>query len=426
MKKLLILSIFFGILIAKEYEITPQHIHRLKKICQKIKPGDEIILKGGIYNKKFPVITCSGSSKADVTIKAKKNEKVTIKKGWEIKASYLTIKNLNFKGNNNSLNYKKVIKHWWNPTPKMRKSGLLIEGSHITLENNIIGNFPGVGVKFKGKSDYLTINHNIIYNNAWWTTGGTGGLVIKNIHQTDNSKKVKIKIINNLFFANESRIISHVFKKGFAKMVIDEGESFLIQQKDDASKKGAKSGKYNGRYLVKNNLILYNGKGSSLNKADNIDLIANDFYCNGTTATSKKAGGIRGNNTNNDNFIDNAIQTCADKKAISVKGKNNHFINNKTGKIYKDPQHLNFYNIYFKNRANKLFESFKPMLNKYKIKVKPTNYKVNLTKEINDIIALIPKKANTKIIRQKNKIIIKNINNSNIKGLKKNFVLKLK
>jgi len=410
------------VIFAQEYTITPNSVNQIKKICNKIKPGDEIILKSGIYTQKFPIIKCKGSKNANVTIKA--DGKVTIKKGWIVKGKYLTIENLNFKGNNDNLDYKKVIKNWWHPKPFMRQIGMLIEGDHITLKNNIIGNFPGAGVKFKGKSDYLTIDHNIIYNNAWWTTGGTGGLVIKNIQQTDNSKKAKVKITNNLFFANESRIISHVFKKGFAKMVIDEGESFLIQQKDDASKKGAKRGKYNGRYLVKNNLILYNGKGSSLNKADNIDLIENDFYCNGTTSTSKKAGGIRGNNTNNDNFIDNAIQTCGNKKAISVKGKNNRFINNKTGKIYKDPQHLNFYNVYFKNRANKLFESFKPMLNKYNIKVKPTNYKVNLQQQIKDIISLIPKKADTKIIKLKDKIIIKNIDNSNIKGLGKNFILK--
>jgi len=307
------------------------------------------------------------------------------------------------------------------------------------LHDNAFGYFPSNGVKFKGKSDYLNISHNIIYNNAWWSTGGTGGLIVKNIHQIDNSKATKVRIENNLLFGNESRIYSHVFKKGFSKLVIDEGESFLIQQKEDPRKKGSVAGHYNGRYLVRGNIILYNGKGTSMNKANNVDFVANTLYCNGTTANSINAGGVRANRSNNDRFLQNAVESCKNNKAFSVKGSGNIFKDNYAKStsqepirgvrlvkhLFKDPRHLNFYNQYFGDRANRTLRTFRTMLQKYNIRIKPTNYRVNYEQQREDVIANIPKTANTKIIRTQDKVIIRNLDNRGIKGLDKDFVLKL-
>ena len=315
----------------------------------------------------------------------------------------------------------------------------MIEGDHINLHDNAIGYFPSNGIKFKGKSDYLEIKHNIIYNNAWWSTGGTGGLIVKNIHQIDNSKKIKVYIENNLFFGNESRIYSHVFKKGFSKLVIDEGESFLVQQREDSRKKGSVVGNYNSRYLIKGNIILYNGKGTSMNKANNIDFVANTLYCNGSTANSINAGGVRANRSNNDRFLQNAVESCKNYKAFSAKGSNNIFQENYAKsqtqesikgvvlvkKLFKDPKNLDFYNQYFKNRANRTLSTFKTMLQKYNITVKPTNYRVNYKQQRADIIANIPKTKNTKIYKNRNKVIIKNLDNQGIKGLDKDFILLL-
>ena len=432
--KFLILFLLFLNIEAREFYLYPQdNPHKIKHICKKANGGDIIYLHEGIYTKKFPLIKCSGNKNAPIIITAKKGEKVFIRKSWKIKGNYLTISNLNFKGYSENLKYDDVIKEWWNPSKKLKQYGIFINGHHITLQDNTVGYFPSTGVKIKGKSDYITIKHNIIYNNAWWSTGGTGGLIIKTIHQIDNAKKTKIKIINNLFFGNESRIISHVFKKGFSKLVIDEGESFLIQQKEDTNKKNAKSGHYEGRFLVKNNLILYNGKGCSLNKVDRVDFIQNYLYCNGTTASSIKAGGIRGNHTNYDNFISNYVSSCKNMMAISVLGKNDTFKNNivksKTqkpmpgikivDKVFNNPSHLDF-----NTNANELLSSFKPLLKQYNIQIKPTGYVVDIKKQIKDIIQLIPKKSNTIINHYLDKVEIKNINNKDIKDLGNDFVLK--
>jgi len=438
MMKYLIIIFLTTAINATTFSITPDSVKKIKKICKTAKGGDTIYLRGGEYTDKFPQIKCKGDGEY-IHITSYPNEVVTIRTPWNVKGNYLKITNLNFKGYSNSITYENAIRQWWKPKKQLNAKGLLIDADHIILKDNAVGLYPSCGVKFQGKSDYLTIEHNIIYDNAWWSVGGTGGLIIKNIHQIDNSKATKVKIKNNLLFSNESRIYSRVFKKGFAKLDIDEGESFLIQQKDDANKKGATAGHYKGRYLVKGNIILYNGKGTSLNKADRIDLVGNTLYCNGTTANSIQAGGIRANKSNNDTFIDNAVESCNNKKAFSVKGNNNIFKNNYAKstsqkqikgvklvkRLFRDPKHLDFYTKYFKNRANQTLKSFETMLHKFNIQIKPTNYKVDYQKQREDIIALIPKKAGTKIIKFKDKVIIKNIDNRGIKGLGRNFKLLL-
>ncbi len=433
MKYLVLLVLVLG-LDAKEFFISPKDAPvKIKKICKLAHGGDTIFLKTGIYTKRFPKITCKGTKNAPVVITAQKGALVTIETPWKIQGNYLVVQNLNFRGMNDTLSYEKVIKQWWKPSKKLHQIALSLTGHHITIRNNAFGYFTASGIKVRGKSDYISIDHNIIYNNSWWTTGGMGGLVIKTIHQIDNTTTDKIKITNNLFFGNESRIFSHVFAKGFSKLIIDEGESFLLQQKEDASKKGAINGKYEGRFLVKNNLILYNGKGSSLNKVDRVDFVQNYLYCNGTTANNKAAGGIRGKYTNYDNFLHNYVSSCKDKLAISIKGEHNRFEDNivksttqkpmpgvkMVAKVFNDPENLDF-----NPEANRLLSSFEPMLERFAIEIKPTRYKVNKQKQIEDIIRLIPKKADTIVKRYENRVEIINIDNKGLKGMGKNFVLK--
>lgn len=434
--KYFILLLFLMSMDANGFNIYPHdNPRKIKQICKAARGGDAIYFNEGVYTGQFPWIECSGNESAPIIITAKKGANVTIRNPWTIKGNYLVISHLNFKGDSDSLDYDDVIKEWWQPSKRLKRFGMLINGHHITLRDNTVGYFPSAGIKVKGRSDYITIDHNIIYNNAWWTTGGSGGLTIKTIHQLDNSKARKIKIVNNLFFGNESRIFSHVFKKGFSKLVIDEGESFLLQQKEDFNKKGAISGHYEGRFLVENNLILYNGKGSSLNKVDRVDFIHNYLYCNGTTARNPGAGGIRGNHTNYDNFIANYISSCKDKLAVSVVGKHNVFQNNlaKSAKqkpipgvklvdrVFKDPKHLDF-----NPDANRLLSSFQPALKRYNIEIKPTGYKVDTTKQVEDIIRLIPKRPDTVIKRYRDRVEIMNIDNTGMKGMGDDFVLKLK
>ncbi len=404
MKKLILgIGILSATLIfGKTIEITPKNAYQIKKLLKNAKPGDEIVFEDGIY-KRIPKIKISGNKANPIVIRG--SEKTLIKNPVFIKGDYLIIKNLYIKGNADKINYNQVIKEWWNPSNEIKKSGLYIEGRHVLVKDNVICNFPGSGLRIIKKSDYVTVKHNIVCNNAWWSTGGTGGLIVRNIIQSDNSKKDKIKILNNLIFSNESRIISHVYQKGFTKMVIDEGEGLLIQQKSD--KDTIKNGHYNGGFLVKNNLLLYNGKAISINKANNVKIIKNTLYKNGTTVTGK-AGGIVLNTTKNDIIRNNLIVPSKGKDAIrKFLAKN---IIEKNNLISYEDRNINL-------------SSFEDMLRKYNLKVKPTNYKVNLKKQILDILKNIPKTNKTSFELEGNRLHIYNIDNKKIKALPKNYML---
>ncbi len=404
MKKLILgIGILSATLIfGKTIEITPKNAYQIKKLLKNAKPGDEIVFEDGIY-KRIPKIKISGNKANPIVIRG--GEKTLIKNPVFIKGDYLIIKNLYIKGNADKINYNQVIKEWWNPSNEIKKSGLYIEGRHVLVKDNVICNFPGSGLRIIKKSDYVTVKHNIVCNNAWWSTGGTGGLIVRNIIQSDNSKKDKIKILNNLIFSNESRIISHVYQKGFTKMVIDEGEGLLIQQKSD--KDTIKNGHYNGGFLVKNNLLLYNGKAISINKANNVKIIKNTLYKNGTTVTGK-AGGIVLNTTKNDIIRNNLIVPSKGKDAIrKFLAKN---IIEKNNLISYEDRNIDL-------------SSFEDMLRKYNLKVKPTNYKVNLKKQILDILKNIPKTDKTSFELEGNRLHIYNIDNKKIKALPKNYML---
>ena len=404
MKKLILgIGILSATLIfGKTIEITPKNAYQIKKLLKNAKPGDEIVFEDGIY-KRIPKIKISGNKANPIVIRG--GEKTLIKNPVFIKGDYLIIKNLYIKGNADKINYNQVIKEWWNPSNEIKKSGLYIEGRHVLVKDNVICNFPGSGLRIIKKSDYVTVKHNIVCNNAWWSTGGTGGLIVRNIIQSDNSKKDKIKILNNLIFSNESRIISHVYQKGFTKMVIDEGEGLLIQQKSD--KDTIKNGHYNGGFLVKNNLLLYNGKAISINKANNVKIIKNTLYKNGTTVTGK-AGGIVLNTTKNDIIRNNLIVPSKGKDAIrKFLAKN---IIEKNNLISYEDRNIDL-------------SSFEDMLRKYNLKVKPTNYKVNLKKQILDILKNIPKTDKTSFELEGNRLHIYNIDNRKIKALPKNYML---
>ncbi len=391
-------TLIFG----KTIEITPKNTYQIKKLLKNAKPGDEIVFEDGIY-KRIPKIKISGNKANPIVIRG--GEKALIKNPVFIKGDYLIIKNLYIKGNSDKINYNQVIKEWWNPSNEIKKSGLYIEGRHVLVKDNVICNFPGSGLRIIKKSDYVTVKHNIVCNNAWWSTGGTGGLIVRNIIQSDNSKKDKIKILNNLIFSNESRIISHVYQKGFTKMVIDEGEGLLLQQKSD--KDTIKNGHYNGGFLVKNNLFLYNGKAISINKANNVKIIKNTLYKNGTTVTGK-AGGIVLTTTKNDIIRNNLIVPSKGKDAIRKFLAKNIIEKNNL--------------ISYEDRSIDL-SSFEEMLRKYNLKVKPTNYKVNLKKQILDILKNIPKTDKTSFELEGNRLHIYNIDNKKIKALPKNYIL---
>lgn len=230
--------------------------------------GQTIYIRGGTYGKKnasdkdVAKFTTSGTSGNPITIRNFGNEYVKLvsdRNGLNIGpgVSYINVEGLEIEGPNQALDIGTALANWWIETDGMISGrGITSRGDHINIEDCIIHDFPAGGI-VSNDAQFFDLRDSIVYNNAWWSTGGTHGITVSSMQTTSYGTNNTIKVTGNLAFGNQSLVISHVFNKGFVDMKIDEGSAIHIQNEDNLFKKGI---------LIDDNLMLYNGKaGINLN-----------------------------------------------------------------------------------------------------------------------------------------------------------------
>ena len=212
----------------------------------------------GIDNKSMGAITCSGTSDRYLTFRPYGEEKVKFAydsfNGIRLKGNYINFQGFEVEGAAQDITYDEALDDWWTGNKKYNGNGIVINGHHINVRDNIVHNTPGSAIFINDGGDHSNITDNIIYNAAWWSTKGTTaiGMISAKDSKSDDKAPQSIKAERNLIFASESRIFSRVPTKGFAELAIDEGSGTLVQVND---------GDYKGEYLIKDNFYLYNGKG---------------------------------------------------------------------------------------------------------------------------------------------------------------------
>ncbi len=260
----------------------------------------------GLYNSSIAQVDCMGTPNNPVILKPWGNEKPTIEfdsfTGMRLAGNYLVFEGFEVKGMAKKITYLDAINHWWGTPKYFNGNGIVANGHHITVRNNIVHDIPASAISADGNVDYFVADGNIVYDSAWWTIKGTKGIGVVNANSFDGTTTQNIKITNNLIFGVESRIFSRVWSKGIATLTLDEGEAVLVQ---------INTGTYRGGYLIKDNFMLHNGKGVVVNKTNNADIYANTLYMNGTTISGSSKG-IRGNTTNNVTVQYNAVEVPVD------------------------------------------------------------------------------------------------------------------
>jgi len=282
----------------------------VSELCGKngaVLKGKTIYYRGGVYSnpdfgtgttvkhKSRPALTCSGTEANPLKIQPWGEEQVKIKfdsaYGVQIAGNHVRYSGFEIEGVSQDIKLEQAIDVWWDSTNYFNGQGLNVQGVDVEISNNVIHDVPGAGINTKGNAtvDRLKIHNNIIFNASWWSAGGTTALGIVGANQKKGvpvfeGSNVGIEITDNLIFSSESRIFSHVFSKGFSNLTVDEGSTMLLKQD-----KGDKVGTYKKGFLVKNNFFLFNGKGTSM-RWNNIQIIGNTFYNNGTTMKGSGAG----------------------------------------------------------------------------------------------------------------------------------------
>ena len=296
-----------------------------QEACSQLNGLHKIYLRGGVYYNpgyhsdgskagRYPAITgCVGTETKPIVITPWGNEYVKLKTdalyGLKIKddAKYITVQNLEIEGEAQSITFDKALEYWWwDSNDTMQSSGISANGSYLTIKDCLVCDMPGSGISVT-KGAYTTIENNIVYNSDWWTIAGSKGIgITQAVDDSSNPANgaFKNKIVGNLIFNVEQRLFSHVWGKGFATLSIDEGEAFLIQEGKQVS--GSSATSYSGRYLIKDNVMLYNGKSGVINLAKNVTVSNNSYYNNGTAT---KQSGFRVNKSTDIVIEKNAVES---------------------------------------------------------------------------------------------------------------------
>ncbi|MCF2446737.1 right-handed parallel beta-helix repeat-containing protein [Dyadobacter sp. CY345] len=346
----------------------------LQKGADTAQPGDTVFVLNGTYNTTSGAILNiknSGRQDAYITIKALKGHKPKITAAgnvWNavsVNGSYILLEGFELAGNNSNLTYEGAMtvysEHINGGTNYAYYAGyntnaITIGGPkkesrfphHIIVRHCTVHDFPGGGINAI-QADYLTIENNVVFNNAWYMMYAGSGISILTPFNSDRITTYKNFIRNNVVSNNKTTVPWAQLKR------LSDGNGIIIDvnqhayDNQDAASATADQA-YTGRTLVENNVSFNNG-GSGIHsfKADHVDIINNTAYHNGTVMNYPD---IYTNQCHDVNIINNIMNAREGGQCNSMPKNpteiyaNNIYFNGKIGfkgkqDIEADPQFVN-------------------------------------------------------------------------------------
>jgi len=415
-----------------------------KDACRVAKGGDNLYLRGGIYyssdylngdrdHSAFIRLTgCEGSVDDHIVIRPWGNELVKLLTDGYAAISvynsrYLTIESLEVEGVTQKIDISEATKEWWESNKYYNGGGIsIVKSSYggtthdIKVRDCIVHDLPAGGIKGYNAT-HVVIENNIVYNTNWWTTKGTTavGIVLAPALDSDDESKQYNQIVGNLLFGTEQRLFSRDWPKSGTNFVIDEGEAILIQEgmRTASDTDGTERTGYSARYLVKDNLVVYNGKGIISNLADKVDIYNNTLYMNGTTSTSPytnlSSAGFNISSSDDINLVKNIVKSKSDGITIwysssttNLNRSANHFSGHFLDHTYMNYDGITKHDISEELLKNPTDDNFNPIddlsgigadidkivskAKRYGIDITTTDYECNNTKTTQLILDTMP------------------------------------
>ncbi|MFC4698833.1 right-handed parallel beta-helix repeat-containing protein [Glaciecola siphonariae] len=306
--------------------------------ADKLGPGDRLIVMPGDYDTPGygTMIDLSTSGTADnwISIEAYEtgtaNFKVRGQYGVVFRgASYVQVKGLNISGLADTLTPEeaeaKRLLNWYSEglvgvgigTEPLKIGEDYTYPHHVIIEDNHVYNMSAGGIAMK-RADYMLIKNNLVHNNAYYNVWAPSGISVwESFNHDDNTETYRTVITGNTsygnynyfkFFASSNPDIANQFTDGngiiIDALAIDQGYT-----------SDGLDGIYSGRTLIENNITYNNGgKGINLYASDNIDVIHNVSYNNGTHPEID--GEIALGNVKNVRMYNNIIQVAAGEAAF--------------------------------------------------------------------------------------------------------------
>lgn len=255
-------------------------------------PGDTVIIMNGLYTNPYPgagyavSITRSGNANAWIKFRASSGHTPKIKHdAWNgiyigDGASYVEIQGLEIEGNNDNISLDYAREQQYNLyNPWTIGNCITIDGRnnghphHIRILKNKIHGCGGGGIAVI-QADYVTIDGNEVYNNAWYSPYASSGISVYQNWNYDSNKGYRMYVTNNRVYDNRQYIPFIYSGK------IEDGNGIVIDDLRN-TQGGSTLGPYLGRTLVANNLTYKNGgTGIHTYLSENVDIVHNTAYLN--------------------------------------------------------------------------------------------------------------------------------------------------
>jgi hypothetical protein len=269
---------------------TSTPFRTIQRAADLTNPGDTVLIMNGLYTNPHPgyvfSVSRSGNANRWIRFKAYPGHLPKLKhNAWNgiliaNGASYIEIDGLEIEGNNAniSLNYALSQKNNLS-NPLTIGNCITVDGRsngyvrHIRITNNKIHGCGGGGIAVI-QADYLTVDRNEVYNNAWYSPYGNSGISIYQAWNSDSNQGYKIFVTNNKVY-NNRQYIPFIFTGK-----IEDGNGIIIDDLRN-TQGGSTLSPYQGRTLVSNNLTYKNGgTGIHTHLCDRVDIFHNTAYLN--------------------------------------------------------------------------------------------------------------------------------------------------
>jgi len=313
-----------------------------------VQPGDSVFVMEGTYRNTGTgdavVLRRTGTPEHWIVFTNYQNDKPKLSfngyQGFQLNpgSAYIRIQGFDIEGNNANITLAEATNQpgscdnpGLTPLPKYNGNGISLSGRnggnfrphHIVIANNVVHDCAGAGISAI-ESDYVTIENNIVYNNAWYTIFGASGISVLNAWNYDNNTDTPRTIIrNNRCYGN--RLFVKWNNAGVCQGITD-GNGIILDNNNDKFSANP-LGAYTGQFLVENNLAYENGgRGINLNYTDNVTLRNNTCYKNAVSPEIKSELVI--NSLRNGRIYNNVFYARPEKQASIVNTPVNVIFNN--------------------------------------------------------------------------------------------------
>ncbi|WP_230966054.1 right-handed parallel beta-helix repeat-containing protein [Nostoc sp. NZL] len=303
---------------------TSSAFRTIQRAANLTNPGDKVLIMNGVYKNAHPSGTVldikrSGTANAWITYKAYPGHLPKLQNsGWHgifisNGASYIEVNGLDIAGNNRNITLSYAQSQKYNRSnPLTNGNCITIDGRnskrphHIRILNNKVHDCGGGGISAI-ESDYITVDNNEVFNNAWYSVYGCSGISLLNTWNYDNSQNYKMFVTRNKVY-NNKMLIPWIQNGKF-----QDGNGIIVDRSRNNGSGGSKLSAYRGRTLIANNISYKNG-GSGIHtyESDHVDIVHNTTYLNNQTA-GINYGQIMSNSSADIKVLNNILYSAPNK-----------------------------------------------------------------------------------------------------------------